>query len=134
MKSGARKTLLWEHPFCFWCQCPLDESDSTVDHIIPRSRGGGNKLSNLVLACHPCNNKRGNPLISDEAAQIIREEYHRRAHQLSPARFPASRTKKSQRKLINEHLSKADWVKTWNTWYSDTYGDGDKFGERLNIV
>lgn len=31
----------------------------TFDHIIPRSRGGGNELENLRLACLKCNGKRG---------------------------------------------------------------------------
>lgn len=27
----------------------------TIDHLIPSSRGGSNRLSNLALACKPCN-------------------------------------------------------------------------------
>lgn len=28
---------------------------ATVDHVVPRSKGGTDKLSNLVVACHSCN-------------------------------------------------------------------------------
>lgn len=31
----------------------------TVDHLIPRSRGGGWKKENLVCACRECNNTKG---------------------------------------------------------------------------
>ena len=31
-----------------------------VDHMIPRSRCGTNRVSNLVLACHACNQEKGN--------------------------------------------------------------------------
>lgn len=31
----------------------------TLDHIIPRSEGGGNNVYNLVTACFECNNERG---------------------------------------------------------------------------
>ncbi len=30
-----------------------------IEHIIPRSRGGSNRVSNLTLACHPCNQTKG---------------------------------------------------------------------------
>lgn len=38
----------------FVCRYCLDDANH-VDHIIPRSRGGLNKPSNLVAACGPCN-------------------------------------------------------------------------------
>ena len=31
-----------------------------IEHIIPVSRGGTNRISNLTLACHDCNQKKGN--------------------------------------------------------------------------
>ena len=31
-----------------------------VEHIVPRSGGGGNKVSNLPLSCRPCNEKTDN--------------------------------------------------------------------------
>lgn len=32
----------------------------TIDHIIPRSRGGGDTWENLVTSCSRCNTKKGN--------------------------------------------------------------------------
>lgn len=34
----------------------------TIDHYIPRSRGGTSDLENLVLACNDCNNAKGDKL------------------------------------------------------------------------
>jgi 5-methylcytosine-specific restriction endonuclease McrA len=31
-----------------------------VEHLVPRARGGSNRVSNLTLACEPCNQKKGN--------------------------------------------------------------------------
>lgn len=31
-----------------------------IEHIIPRSRGGSNRVTNLTLACHKCNQTKGN--------------------------------------------------------------------------
>lgn len=47
---------------CRWCKAPLDEKTATVDHVIPLSRGGLNNSNNLVLACEPCNRRRGNTM------------------------------------------------------------------------
>jgi 5-methylcytosine-specific restriction endonuclease McrA len=32
----------------------------TIDHVHPRSRGGGNSWANCVCACAPCNRKKKN--------------------------------------------------------------------------
>lgn len=42
---------------CAYCQVkgvPLE-----VEHIIPKSRGGSDRVSNLTLACRPCNERKG---------------------------------------------------------------------------
>lgn len=38
----------------------LAKSDFTIDHLIPRSRGGGNSWSNTACACASCNQRKGN--------------------------------------------------------------------------
>lgn len=32
----------------------------TIEHVIPKSKGGKNKRGNYVPACLPCNQRRGN--------------------------------------------------------------------------
>lgn len=34
----------------------------TRDHVVPLSRGGDNSWSNVITACSPCNNRKGNRL------------------------------------------------------------------------
>lgn len=36
-----------------------------VEHIHPRSKGGSDRVSNLTLACHECNQNKGNQDIKD---------------------------------------------------------------------
>src|SRR4051812_45843696 len=57
-----RSHALRIHPFCRWCQCPLDWGSATTDHLVPLSRGGTNDRENVCLACQPCNRKRQNRL------------------------------------------------------------------------
>jgi 5-methylcytosine-specific restriction endonuclease McrA len=40
--------------YCGRADLPL-----TLDHVIPRSKGGDDSWENLVAACLPCNNRKG---------------------------------------------------------------------------
>lgn len=40
--------------------CGAKDRPLEIEHIIPRSRGGSNRVSNLALACHDCNQRKGN--------------------------------------------------------------------------
>lgn len=54
---------------CFWCLEEFsDRNPYTLDHLLPKVRGGNNSLDNLVLACFWCNGKR-----SDMPAEEFRE-------------------------------------------------------------
>lgn len=45
------------------CQyCGTQRLGLTVDHVIPRSRGGQSVWDNIVAACAPCNRRKGNRL------------------------------------------------------------------------
>lgn len=39
--------------------CGVSNTPLEVEHLIPKSRGGSNRVSNLTLACHPCNKAKG---------------------------------------------------------------------------
>lgn len=40
---------------CHWCDRLRPFSEWTIDHIVPRHHGGGNKRDNLVISCWTCN-------------------------------------------------------------------------------
>jgi 5-methylcytosine-specific restriction endonuclease McrA len=42
------------------CQYCGKTSHLTVDHVIPRSRGGASDWENIVTSCAPCNRRKGN--------------------------------------------------------------------------
>jgi 5-methylcytosine-specific restriction endonuclease McrA len=61
----ARKRTVHERDkwTCAYCglraRTSLERDDMTVDHIVPRSRGGSNNdFGNLVTACRPCNGRK----------------------------------------------------------------------------
>ena len=47
---------------CMYCSDLLDFENATVEHLISRSSGGTNHLTNLNIACAACNNGHKNPL------------------------------------------------------------------------
>jgi 5-methylcytosine-specific restriction endonuclease McrA len=59
---ALRRRLLRKDPHCHWCRCDLTLDTSTADHVIPLRRGGLDNPNNIVLACEPCNNKRGHAM------------------------------------------------------------------------
>lgn len=40
------------------CYCDAGDTPLNLDHLHPKARGGSNRVSNLVLACVPCNAKK----------------------------------------------------------------------------
>ena len=77
----VREYLLekWKHT-CVYCNAthvPLE-----IDHIHPRSRGGSNQVSNLVIACHDCNQRKGNQdvreFLAHDSKRLARIEAQRK--------------------------------------------------------
>ncbi|WP_434475185.1 RNA-guided endonuclease IscB [Fervidobacterium islandicum] len=62
--------------YCGRSDVPLE-----IDHIVPRSRGGTDRVSNLTLACRECNQKKGNktaaefgyPHVEEQARQTYKQ-------------------------------------------------------------
>jgi 5-methylcytosine-specific restriction endonuclease McrA len=44
------------------CQYCGARNNLTVDHVIPRSKGGGSTWDNIVASCAPCNRRKGDSL------------------------------------------------------------------------
>jgi 5-methylcytosine-specific restriction endonuclease McrA len=44
------------------CQYCGSRSNLTVDHVVPRSKGGGSSWENIVTSCAPCNRRKGDAL------------------------------------------------------------------------
>ena len=56
---------------CQYCSKRISKYESTIDHIIPKSKGGRNTWDNLVLACRECNTvKKRGKLLSETSLQL----------------------------------------------------------------
>ena len=58
---------------CQYCGVKLGKRQCTVDHVIPKSRGGKNKFDNVVCSCFECNNKKGDRLPSEAGMTLKRK-------------------------------------------------------------
>lgn len=48
-------------PICWLCHLPIDDSDYSIDHVVPRSKGGDVwDIDNMRPAHLKCNMRRGN--------------------------------------------------------------------------
>ena len=67
---------------CQYCGEKKPASELTLDHILPRSRGGDNSPVNIVTACVPCNNRKSDrtpaearmPLLTSQTALRVKLE------------------------------------------------------------
>lgn len=58
---------------CQYCGRPFPKPDLTIDHVVPRSRGGRDTWENLVLACVPCNVRKGNRTPDEAKMPLVRK-------------------------------------------------------------
>ncbi len=55
---------------CVYCGT---KQDLSIDHVIPRSRGGDNSWGNLVSCCKKCNSKKGNRTPEEANMKVIKK-------------------------------------------------------------
>jgi len=68
----SRRTVLARDFYtCQYCGAQPHKSELTVDHVIPRARGGTTAWENVVIACAPCNHRKGDRL-PEEAQMTLR--------------------------------------------------------------
>ena len=58
---------------CQYCLRPLDEGERTIDHVLPRSRGGATSWENCVLSCEPCNRRKADHTPEEVGMRLVRK-------------------------------------------------------------
>ena len=59
--SPSRKNVFKRDEYvCQYCSIELDSTTATIDHVLPRCRGGKHEWNNIVTCCLKCNRKKGN--------------------------------------------------------------------------
>lgn len=70
--SPNRSNILWrDKGICQYCANKFNNADLTLDHIIPKSRGGQNSWTNLVACCKDCNQIKSNRTPEEARMKLI---------------------------------------------------------------
>ena len=67
--------MLRDAYMCQYCGEKPGQLHLTVDHIVPRSRGGGHTWTNLVTACKRCNQRKGNQTVDEAGMWPLRKPF-----------------------------------------------------------
>lgn len=59
VRLSRRNVFLRDDHTCQYCGRKSHVRDLNLDHVIPRSRGGGSTWDNLVTSCRDCNLRKG---------------------------------------------------------------------------
>jgi hypothetical protein len=78
MTKTTKRMQLWnENPKCFACGKSIENfSDATIEHIIPKSKGGTNHLDNLAVSHRLCNELKGSLTGPHEWKKKLRHHSH----------------------------------------------------------
>ena len=63
IRRQARRRRVWEKTdgICAYCGTRMHPFGTlTMDHVVPRCKGGPDTIDNLVPACQACNSEKGN--------------------------------------------------------------------------
>ncbi len=70
--SPTRRAVFIRDNFtCAYCGKTVKDSEATVDHLIPKSRGGKWEWENLVTCCSQCNQKKGNKTPQEAGMELL---------------------------------------------------------------
>jgi 5-methylcytosine-specific restriction endonuclease McrA len=74
--SPTRRNIYWRDKYtCQYCSGQFKYNYLSLDHVIPKSRGGGRGWLNLVTCCLSCNQKKANKSPSEASMKLIRIPY-----------------------------------------------------------
>jgi 5-methylcytosine-specific restriction endonuclease McrA len=70
---SRKNILLRDRNTCQFCGHVFPTSDLTLDHVVPRSRGGASSWENLVACCYKCNNNKGDRTPEEAGLSLARK-------------------------------------------------------------
>lgn len=109
--------FLRDNNTCQYCGRKLPRKELTIDHVIPKSRGGRTTWENVVTACVECNTRKGNKTPEEAGMRLIRKPF-----KPSYLNFLKNFTKNNVREEWKQFLSFID-AAYWNVELENDNGE-----------
>jgi 5-methylcytosine-specific restriction endonuclease McrA len=71
VRFSRRNVYLRDRFLCQYCHARFPERELTLDHVVPRSRGGRTEWANVVACCVPCNRGKGNKTPDEAGLRLL---------------------------------------------------------------
>jgi hypothetical protein len=73
----SRKALIKrDKSYCQYCQKKLSACQLTIDHVLPKSKGGITSFTNCVVCCHECNGKKADRTPEQAGMVLLKKPTH----------------------------------------------------------
>jgi 5-methylcytosine-specific restriction endonuclease McrA len=104
VKFNRRNIFARDVNTCQYCGKRFPASELSLDHIVPRTQGGGNSWQNIVCCCLRCNVKKGGRTPTEAGMRLIRKP-------VRPRRSPTLSIKLSDTRYASwrQFLDNAYW-------------------------
>jgi 5-methylcytosine-specific restriction endonuclease McrA len=103
VKFNRRNIFARDSNQCQYCGKKFPTSELSLDHVMPRSKGGVSSWENIVCACVACNVKKGGRTPREASMKLIRKPE-------KPKRSP----------LLNQKLTNSKY-QSWKTFLDNAY-------------
>ena len=87
VKLNRRNLMARDRNRCQYCGHIFPTSELSLDHVMPRSQGGGDSWENLVCACVTCNARKGGRTPIQASMRLIRKPVRPKRHPLITIRL-----------------------------------------------
>ncbi len=71
--KSRRELFFAQNNRCYYCNEKLCDYDRSVDHFVPKSRGGSDDESNWKAACKTCNRNKGSMMPEEFVAECMKK-------------------------------------------------------------
>ena len=103
IKFNRRNIFARDGNLCQYCGKRFPTSELSLDHVLPRSQGGGSSWENIVCACVACNVRKGGRTPKQASMALIRRPE-------KPKRSP----------MLNQKLTNSKY-ESWKTFLENAY-------------